>query len=384
MVAGHLQVKKGYFYIVISYKDDANKSKTKWIATKLPVKGNKKRAENMLLEARQCFEADNQSVEADILFSAYMNKWLEMVRGNIEETTYAGYANNVKTRIVPYFKSHKIKLRDLQPRHIQDFYTYAMNNYNVCTNTVLRYHANIRKALAYAVKTDLIIRNPADLIDRPKSRKFVGSFYDKEEMNDLLAAVKGSKIELAVMLAAFYGLRRSEVLGLKWDAINFENNTFTIQNIVTQVTVEGENKVIIKNRTKNKSSHRTLPLVPKIAEYLKTHLENEKQYRNVCRNCYNDKYIGYLNVDKMGNLLKPDYISGRFRQILDKNDLRRIRFHDLRHSCASLLLSNGVSMKEIQEWLGHSDFGTTANIYVHLEFSQKIVSANTMSNLLAI
>ena len=382
MVAGHLQEKKGFYYIVLTYKDEQNNPKSKWIATKLPVKGNKKKAEAMLLEARKTFEPNPIVTEADMLFSDYMLGWLEMVRSNIEVTTYASYSNNVKGKIVPYFSERKIKLKDLQPKHIQEFYTDCMREYGICANTVIRYHANLRKALQYAVKTDLLVKNPADQVDRPKVNKFVGSFYDKDEINRLLAVVRGTKIELAVLLASFYGLRRSEILGLKWNAIDFESKTITIQHIVTQVSVDGTLLLVQKDRTKNKASRRTLPLVPQIEQFLLRLQREQKTHRAVCKSCYNNEYLGYLYVDEMGNLIKPDYVSENFKLTLQKHGLRHIRFHDLRHSCASLLLANGVSMKSIQEWLGHSDFGTTANIYAHLDYSQKLSSASTMSDII--
>lgn len=382
MVAGHLQEKKGFYYIVLTYKDEQNNPKSKWISTKLPVKGNKKKAEAMLLEARKTFEPNPIVTEADMLFSDYMLGWLEMVRSNIEVTTYASYSNNVKGKIVPYFSERKIKLKDLQPKHIQEFYTDCMREYGICANTVIRYHANLRKALQYAVKTDLLVKNPADQVDRPKVNKFVGSFYDKDEINRLLAVVRGTKIELAVLLASFYGLRRSEILGLKWNAIDFESKTITIQHIVTQVSVDGTLLLVQKDRTKNKASRRTLPLVPQIEQFLLRLQREQKTHRVVCKSCYNNEYLGYLYVNEMGDLIKPDYVSENFKLTLQKHGLRHIRFHDLRHSCASLLLANGVSMKSIQEWLGHSDFGTTANIYAHLDYSQKLSSASALSNII--
>ena len=102
--------------------------------------------------------------------------------------------------------------------------------------------------------------------------------------------------------------------------------------------------------------------------------------QKICGNCYNQEYLGYVFVDAMGNLIQPDSVTTGFPQLLKENGLRRIRFHDLRHSCASLLLANGVPMKQIQEWLGHSDFSTTANIYAHLDYSSKLTSADAMLN----
>lgn len=92
------------------------------------------------------------------------------------------------------------------------------------------------------------------------------------------------------------------------------------------------------------------------------------------------RYLDYICVDEMGHLISPHYLTSAFPKLLAQNGLRHIRFHDLRHSCASLLLSNGVSMKQIQEWLGHSDFSTTANVYAHLDYNAKLSSADAMVN----
>ncbi|MBU5445532.1 MULTISPECIES: phage head closure protein [Paenibacillaceae] len=382
MVAGHLQEKKGYFYIVLNYKDEQGKRKNKWISTGLPVKGNKKKAEALLIEARKNFETPQQADKEDLLFSDFMLQWLEMMKHRIEITTYASYSNAVKGRIAPYFKEKGILLQELQPNHIQEFYQYELEVRRVTANTVIHFHANIRKALQYAFKTNMIPSNPADKVERPKKNTFVGSFYDREEMKKLFEAVKGDPIELAVLLSAFYGLRRSEVVGLKWDSIDFKNKTITIQHTVIEVSVEGKYITVEKDRTKNKSSHRSLPLVAAFEELLLRIKEQQEQYRRLYRDSYCTDYLDYIYLDKLGHRIKPGYITQHFPIVLSRHKLRRIRYHDLRHSCASLLLANGVSMKEIQEWLGHSDFSTTANIYAHLDVSTKITSAHAMSECL--
>lgn len=248
----------------------------------------------------------------------------------------------------------------------------------VSANTVIHRHANIRKALQYAFKTGLLSSNPADRIERPKKQKFVGSIYDEHELEKLFQIVRGDPIELGVILAAFYGLRRSEVVGLKWDAIDFKKKTITIRHTVTQVTLNGKSTIIEKDRTKTKSSYRTLPLVPPFEELLHRLKLQQEQNRKLCGKSYNTEAEGYIYVNEIGELVKPGYITQHFPLILEKYGLRKIRFHDLRHSCASLLYANGVSLKEIQEWLGHSDISTTSNIYTHLDFNSKVASANAI------
>ncbi|WP_211296427.1 site-specific integrase [Paenibacillus donghaensis] len=190
--------------------------------------------------------------------------------------------------------------------------------------------------------------------------------------------------ELAVILAAFYGLRRSEALGLKWSAIDLINKTITIKHTVTSGSLNGKLITIEKDRTKNKASRRTLPLVDAFYELLLRLKQQREINRGLCKDSYCIDYLDYINVDAMGNRIKPNYITQHFSLVLKKHDMRHIRYHDLRHSCATLLLSNGVSMKEVQEWLGHSDYATTANIYSHLEFSSKINSAETMNKAIKI
>ncbi|MDF2923948.1 MAG: integrase [Paenibacillaceae bacterium] len=395
MIAGHLQEKKGLFYIVLNCRDENGKRKPKWIPTGLPVKGNKKKAEGMLLEARQNHEEQqkleakaqkeaeaSESEKVQILFADFLIEWLEMMKHQVEFTTYVSYYNVIHNRIAPYFREKGIALEELTAKHIQDFYQQELSERDVTTNTIIHYHANIRKALQYAFKIELIPSNPADKVERPKKNAFVGSFYDSTEVNTLFAAVKGDPVELAVILGAFYGLRRSEVVGLKWQSINFQSQTITIQHTVIPVYFQGEQIIVEKDRAKNKASHRTLPLVPAFKELLLRMQEQQMQDRALYKSSYCKKYAEYIYLDKLGQRIKAGFISQHFSMLLEKHRLRHIRFHDLRHSCASLLLANGVSMKEIQEWLGHSNFSTTANTYAHLEYKAKVSSAHAMSQCL--
>ena len=235
-------------------------------------------------------------------------------------------------------------------------------------NTVIHYHAVIHRALKYAVKTDLIDVNPADKVDRPKKNEFTGNFYSKDEMNALFDAVRGSKIEVAVMLTAFYGLRRSEVVGLKWAAVDFEQNTIEICHTVTTVRLDGKEVLVESNDTKTKSSKRTLPLVPVFRERLLALQEEQKENRKLCGRCYNKKYADYICVDAMGNLLKPDYLSNSFQIILQNYHLRRIRFHDLRHTAATNMHQLTGDFYTVGEVLGHTLAGIGVSLGLSMNF----------------
>ena len=333
MVAGHLQEKNDFYYIVLSYKDAAGKRKTKWEATGLSVKRNKKKAEALLLERRRNFMVPTAPAEIrlddDILFSDFMLKWLEVTKSTVQITTYASYQGMVERVIVPYFRKRNIKLVDLKATDLQDFYNKQLER--VKANSVIHYHANIHKALKYAVKIDLIPTNPADKVERPKKNEFKGSYYSAEEIHALTEVSEGTKLEIPVLLASFYGLRRSEVLGLKWDAIDFEANTLEVKHIVTQASIDGKKVLVQADRAKTKSSLRTLPLVPPIRDRLLMLKGQQDTYRRLCGKSYNRDYLGYLCVDEIGNIIRPNYVSEQFPKLLEKNGLRPIRFHDLRH-----------------------------------------------------
>ena len=383
MVAGHLREKGGHYYAVLNYTDYQGKRKSKWIATGLTIKGNKKRAEAILMDARRNFQEEAPlRMEAKTLFADFLEQWLEVIRDSIAVPTYASYSNLSNGVIIPYFRKYGTTLEDLAAKDIQQFYLEQRKRVSGCT--VIHYHAIIHKALKYAVKLDLITTNPADRVERPKKERYVASFYDADEVNALFQAARGTNLEIPILLGAFYGLRRSEVIGLKWDAIDFERNTITVQHTVTSCNVDGKNMLVAADRTKTKSSMRTLPLVPFMKERLLQQKKVQAENRKLCGRSYVKDYLGYVCVNEIGAILKPNYISTSFPKLLEANGLRHIRFHDLRHSCASLMLANGVPMKQIQEWLGHSDFSTTANIYAHLDYSSKLHSADVMLSSLGL
>ena len=300
----------------------------------------------------------------------------------MEKTTFSSYTQMVKRKIAPYFRNTGLTLDGIQAKHIQSFYLHELKT--VSPGTVIHYHANIHKALKYAVKMDLIPFNPADKVERPKKQRYIADYYRQEEMERLLEASKDHPYSLLIQMTAFYGLRRSEALGLKWDTIDFERDSITIKHIVTNAKIDGKCEIVCADRAKTKSSLRSLPLIGSFREYFMQVKEAQELNKQVCGNCYNYEYDGFVFVDELGERMRVEYLTNAFPKFLESHGLRRMRFHDLRHSCASLLLANGVPPKHIQEWLGHSDFTTTANIYAHLDYKSKITSAQAMETGLAL
>ncbi len=384
---------------------------------------------NNWLKVSPIKEVDPCLDNSPVLFTDFITDWLKMMKSRVEITTYTSYERAIIHKIVPYFEPLHYTLQDMEqhPKYIQDFYQHELDR-GLTANTVIHYHANIRKCLQYAFQIGMIRSNPADRVERPRKEKFKSEIYSGEELEQLFKVIQGDPSEFGVIMAAFYGLRRSEIVGLKWDAIDFENKKISIQHTVVTAKVNGTVTEIARDKTKTKSSCRTLPLIPACEQMLnkmkKEQEQNRKvcgksyctdyldyiyvdpmgkrirpdlipaceqmlnkmkkeqeQNRKVCGKSYCTDYLDYIYVDPMGKRIRPDFLSQHFPDFLVAHQMKRIRFHDLRHSCASLLYANGVSLKEIQEWLGHSDISTTSNIYTHLDFSSKVSSANAIVNI---
>ena len=385
-ITASLQIKNNIYQVVLNYKDINGKRKQKWVTTGLSEKGNNKRLANqkmqeILADFKESLSNQNSNTN-DRFLTAYLKEWLLSVKNTIEENTYDSY-KVIVNKICEYFETKKLLLKDLKPIQIQEFYAtlYAKK---LTGNTVLHYHNVIRKALQSALKLDLILSNPADKIERPKKSQYIGDFYTLDELHLLFEKSKDDPLELVILITSFYGLRRSEVLGLKWSSIDFEKNIITIKHKVVQRNAKKNRSILLKDKTKNKSSYRSLPLLPIIADVLKKYKKKIQENKKMCGNSYITDYEYYICVDTMGKLFSPEYVIDHFRLLLKNNNLRHIRFHDLRHSCASLLLSKGVPMKAIQEWLGHSTYSTTANSYTHLEDNYKTESANVLASCLKV
>ena len=331
MVAGHLTLKNGRYYAVLNYRNAGGQRKTKWIALGLPEKGNKRKAEAELAKLRAEFEPPKEvgDLSSDMLFADYLLEWLEIAKGRLAVATYSSYAAMIKMPVGPYFRQRNLTLRELEARHLQMFYSEMLRK--VKPNTVIHYHAIIHSALKYAVKTDMLIQNVADKVDRPRKNSFQPVFLSAEEMQKMFEALRGTKLELPVLVAAFYGFRRGEVLGLKWDAIDFERGTISVIRTVTTITLDGKQAEIEQQSAKTKSSLRTLPLIGSFREYFMQVKEAQELNKQVCGNCYNYEYDGFVFVDELGERMRGEYLTNAFPKFLESHGLRRMRFHDLRH-----------------------------------------------------
>lgn len=378
-MTGSLQIKRDKYYAVLSWYE-GEKRKQKWIATGLAVKGNKRRAENILrqeIEKMRLLQGRNLTGE-DQLFLPFMAQWLEEVEGHsIRNTTLEQYKAVFRNVIEPCPLFHNVTLKGLTPGHIQGFYNQEIKR-GVSAATVRKYHTNIHKCLQYAVQLDIIDRNPSDRVVLPKKqRRQSGTVYSAEELQELMEFFQGDVLETVIRLTATYGLRRSEVLGLRWDAVDFEKGAISI----CHTAVSSKEGVIYADTTKTRSSCRTLPLTKTMKAYLQEVQAKQREEKEFLGAAYVDS--GYVCVTPDGKPITPNAMSMHFRRMMAKSGLPPLRFHDLRHSVATLLHGAGRDIQDIQGWLGHSDISTTANIYSHFLYSAKRDMADSIESALA-
>ena len=382
-MTGSLQVKGDIYYAVLNFKDRHGQRIQRWISLDIPVRDNKRRAEKLLHELIVHYEGIEEIEPLRILLSKHVAAWIENNGPNITKTTYDQYVNILNNHIAPYFDSKKITLSKLTAGDLEDYYTFKISK-GLSPNSVIKHHAMIRTALQWAVKHRYIRSNVADLADKPARLKYHGNEpYSVEEIAQLLQLTQQEPIAVPIFLACFYGLRRSEILGLRWSSIDFQAGKISISTTVVKER-HGDNilTVVRDNMTKTENSMRTLPLCQYTFQYFAGLRHQQLQMRSLCSASYNPEYSDFVCVDAMGMLLQPDFVSQKFQQLLRKYGLRPIRFHDLRHSCATIMLYLGYSLKDIQTWLGHSNYYFTADTYVHSSINTHTEMANTLSNRL--
>lgn len=329
-------------------------------------------------------QAERERVRtANMPLHEYITEWLDQYKYNIAILTYGAYKGMVESRIVPYFKDSNLTLKDITGEDLNTYYAYLLDS-GLKGITAQKHHALLHLAFKHAVKHRIIPTNPCDQANRPKAEKYIADYYNADKLKQLLNSLEGDPMRIVVILTIYYGLRRSEVLGLKWNAIDFKEKRIHIRHKIIEDKTSGTTVIRGLDVMKSKSSFRTLPLIPFIEQELLREKEKQEEMQRVLRKTYNREYFEYVCVNPLGNIIKPQYVTEHFKVILRKNGMEQIRFHDLRHSCATLMLNNNEEMKKIQAWLGHSTITITADTYAHLDMSSKVTSAEKISDSLAV
>lgn len=386
--AASVQSKKGRLYAVMQVKKEGT-TKPVWRALGLPEGANKTKVNKAFREVVAQYEQEFWEEQerggrppADIPVYDYLVSYLKRVEPELQKNTIVSYRSMTNGKIRRYFQRRpQLTVGNLKPQDIQDFYQSLFAD-GVVANTVIHYHALLRRAFQQAFKEERIDANPFDRVGRPKKNKFHGENYTQEELLTLLHLARGDVIYPAILLAGAMGLRRSEALGVRWSRIDWEKRTVLLDTKIVEYRENGKKKVEPVEEMKNKSSRRTLPLPDPVVEMLQVQKEHREVYRKMFQGSYNAQYLDYVCVNQLGELLRPSYVTDHFRELLEKYGLRHIRFHDLRHTFASLLINQDVPLINVSNFLGHSDLSTTANIYAHLDKASKQASAAVISDIL--
>lgn len=328
-MTGSLQEKNGKYYMVLNTKENG-KRKLKWLATGLPVKGNKRRAEQLLRETLQTYESGQRKAAPNILFADYIRSWLGGVRRRVDEVTYQGYEVLALRQVAPWFEGRGTKLADVTLELLQQYIdekatSGRKDGKGGLSPRTLRLHKNVLyQTLTEAAKGGLLPSNPCQYVILPKGVRFESNYYTAQQLKQLFEAIRDEPLCPLLKITAIYGLRRSEVLGLKWDSIDFEAGTVTIRHTVSKVT-----KAVEKDKTKNASSYRSFPLTEEARSIFQTAKAAEKENRRLFGRQYQENDYVFKWDD--GRPYLPDYITSKFSTMLKQYGLPHIRLHELRH-----------------------------------------------------
>ena len=346
---------------------------------------------NPMVSTQECATVGSGHVEIspDMLFIDYMRAWLPTKRSGkkpISETSYHGYEGIIEGRLTEFFSRHSLTLQELTPEVFEDYYDW-LYGMNIKSCTALHHHRVISQALKWGVKSRHLYYNVLDQVEAPEDSDYIADYYMENEVGELLKLAKqrDDPLYIPILLAAYYGLRRSEVLGLRWSSIDFQHNRITIERKIVPVVRNGKRVLDDSNRMKTKKSRRTLPLILFVAQELKQWKERQEEFRELFgnRKYYNKKPLGHVCTNPAtGYVLAPNFVTNHFGTFLRREGLRKIRYHDLRHTCASLLVMAGYSIYQVAMWLGHSTSQTTERYYAHLDYKSHLQLADEISRLL--
>lgn len=386
--AASVQPKSGRLYAVIQVKENG-KTKSVWRTLGLPEGTSRTKVQKAYREVVAQFETEyaenlersNRPADA-IPISDYMCLFLKKAEHDLQINTYRSYHNMIYGKIQTYFGQRPtLTVGTVTSKDIEDFYTYLFDG-DVVANTVIHYHAVLHRAFQQAFDDDIIAANPFDRVKRPKKNEFKGENYSEEELVQLLEVTRTDPIYPAIMLAGCLGLRRSEALGMRWSRIDWRHKTVLLDTKIIEHDKNGKKVILPVEQMKNKSSCRTLPIPDQVLEMLEAEREKQKINRKMFGKSYNHQYDDYVCVTQLGDLMRPSYVTQHFTSLLEKNNLRRIRFHDLRHTFASILINQEIPLINVSNFLGHSDISTTAKIYAHLDRASKQSSADLITSIL--
>ena len=325
--------------------------------------GTKKDAEKFLTEKLRELDTGILIDTKKMKYSSYLDYWIKETFNNLEITTKEGYIQKIEKHIKPNLGN--LYLEDIKPLHLQNLYNKLLSSGRLngkgglSNRTVISIHRIIHSSLEQAVKWQLLIRNVAYSVEPPKAKKYKANYLTDEQTEKLLYVAQSTDIYIPIAIAIYTGARRGEILGLNWNNVNLEKGYIKIIDNLCSTN----NGLIIK-QPKTSSGIRTIAISKTLIKILKIHRKKQLENKMLYGKEYKDNNMVCCYKD--GHLFNPKRFSSKFNELLIKYDLPIIRFHDLRHSHASLLVKLGVQPKEISQRLGHSNIGITMDLYSHL------------------
>ncbi len=293
----------------------------------------------------------------------FLTDWLEnSQRQSVRPRTYERYEELVRLHIAPALGRYE--LQKLSAQHLQAFYAKKAEE-GLSATTINHFHNVLHKALDTAVKWNLVARNVCDLVSPPRRKRYEVHPLTLEQVHKLLAVVEGHEMEALFRLALATGLRRGELMGLKWQDINLDAGTLQVRRILSRVPSKMPGKGYVEAEPKTQKSRRSVVIAPFALEALKQHRERQREAEIKAGPLWQDH--DFVFCTSIGTHLNPTRdMLDQLKVLLKKAGLPDIRFHDLRHSAATLLLSVGVHPKVVQEILGHSQISITMDVYSHV------------------
>ena len=380
-MTGCLAQRKDVYYVRLTYYDRNHQRKDKWVSTGLSGRGAKQKATAMIQSLIEKYSYLEKSEHPSKMVD-YLAMWKELRKSEVAETTYDGYHTYIDRHLIPYFSQLNLNIQDITAGHIFDYVNYLSNDggrkdnkIGGQSNTSIRKIISIlRQVFDYAVLYGDIRVNPASQVPMPKkvnNKDKRQVFLTAEDAQKMLDAFRDEELGPIVYVTLYYGLRKSEALGLRWQAVDFEANTITINH-----TVVSNGHIVRKDSTKSYCSNRTFQLLPDVKDVLLKLKDQQENYKTRLGSGYHNN--DYIFKNPNGIPYRPDSLTRSFKRALERHGLPQMRYHDLRHSTASILVDKGWDINDIKEWLGHSDISTTANIYAHISHRKKISLAKDL------
>ena len=363
MAKGHVrQLKSGSWELVYDLpREPGQKRRQKSMTVKA---SSKKEADAKLREILRQIDTNTYVDAGKMTFGQFMQKWLEnYCKINLTLNTYDGYKLYLEKHIIPALGD--IQLSKLCPLHLQTYYAKALKGGRLdgkgglAPKTVHQHHRIIHRALEIAVKWQLVGRNVADAVEPPRCEQYEARVYTEEEAWLLLHSAEDNRLYMPILLTMATGLRRGELLGLRWNDIDLGKGTITVSQALYKTSAGIE-----MTPPKTKKSRRTITTPASVVSELKKHNENQTKKREDAGEFWEENGLVFCRED--GTPWNPRSFSRDYRDLLKKYGLPLIRFHDLRHTHASFLLRQGVHPKIVSERLGHSQIAVTMDIYSHI------------------